>query len=363
MTTTIQAAVLPEPNAPLTVTEVVLPDVGPGQIRVRLAAAGVCHSDLSLANGTLRQPTPAVLGHEGSGTVVEVGHEVTSVAPGDRVLLNWAPACRDCWFCRNGEPYLCEHAADGTRQPYAELADGTPVYAGLGTAAFAEQTIVPADAVIPLPADVPLHLAAVLGCAVLTGVGAVLNSARVRPAESVCVIGLGGVGLSVVQGARLAGADPIIAVDVNAGKERLARALGATHFVVSTPDVSGEIRALTGGRGADHVFEVVGTAATIRQAWSLARRGGRATVVGVGSRDESVSFSALELFHFARTLTGCVYGSCDPHRDVPLLLDHTRAGALDLAGLVTEQIDLAAVPDAFADMLAGRGARSIVRFG
>ena len=363
MTVTVRAAVLTGSAAPLVVQDVVLPDPGLGQVRVRLAAAGVCHSDLSLANGTLKQPVPAVLGHEGSGTVETVGPDVDSVAPGDRVLLNWAPACRSCWFCQHGEPHLCEHAADGAAAPYAELTDGTPLYPGLGTATFAEQTVVPANALIPLPADVGLHQAAVLGCAVLTGVGAVLNSARVARGESVCVIGLGGVGLSVVQGARLAGADPIIAVDVSGDKETLARALGATDFLVSTPELSRAVRNLTGGRGVDHAFEVVGRASTIRQAWGLTRRGGRTTVVGVGGRDDQASFSALELFYFARTLTGCVFGSCDPAADVPRLLEHVRAGELDLAGLVTDEIDLADVPAAFGRMLAGQGGRSLIRFG
>lgn len=362
--TTVRAAVFPEAAAALDVREIVLPDPGPGDVRVRLAAAGVCHSDLSLANGTLRQPTPAVLGHEGSGTVVEVGGAVDPgvVRVGDRVLLNWAPACRSCWFCEHGEAHLCEHAADRAAVPYAELAGGTPLYAGLGTAAFAEQTIVPAGAVVRLPDDVPLHLAALLGCAVLTGVGAVLNTARVRAGESVCVLGLGGVGLSVLQGARLAGAGPIVASDVSAEKEPLARRFGATHFVPAGPDLAKEVRALAGGRGVDHAFEVVGTAGTIRQAWSLTRRGGRATVVGVGSGQDKVSFSPLELFFFARTLTGCVFGSCDPQRDVPLLLDRVRAGELDLDGLVSNEIGLGDVPAAFEQMTAGRGARSLVRF-
>lgn len=362
MAVTVRAAVLAKAGEPLEVTEVVLPDPGPGQVRVRLAAAGVCHSDLSLANGTLRQPVPAVLGHEGSGTIDAVGPEVTGLAPGDPVLLNWAPACRSCWFCEHGEPYLCEHAADGAGEPYAELADGSPLYAGLGTASFAEQTVLPAHAVLPLPADVPLHQAAVLGCAVLTGVGAVRNSAQVSAGESVCVLGLGGVGLSVVQGARLADADPIIAVDVSPGKEGLARALGATHFLLSAPDLGREVRRLTGGRGVDHAFEVVGRASIIRQAWGLTRRGGRTTVVGVGGRDDQAQFSALELFYFARTLTGCVFGSCDPATDVPWLLEDIRGGRLDLAGLVTDEIDLAGVPVAFDQMVAGRGGRSLVRF-
>lgn len=362
MTSTVRAAILTEAGTPLELSEIVLPDPGPGQVRVRMVATGVCHSDLSLANGMLHQPTPAVLGHEGAGRVAAVGPGVTRVAVGDPVLLNWSPACRTCWFCQHGEPYLCEHAADGGAAAYAALPDGTPLYAGLGTAAFAEETVVPERGVLPLPADVSLEEAAVLGCAVLTGVGAVLHTAHVTAGQSVLVIGLGGVGLSVVQGARLAGADPIIAVDVSEEKEELARKLGATHFRPPSPSLSKEVRALTGGIGADHAFEVVGKAATIRAAWSATRRGGHATVVGVGAKDDPVSFGALELWHFGRTLTSSVFGSCDPERDVPVLLDHVRRGSIDLGGLVTAEIGLVNVPAAFAAMTRGSGGRSVVRF-
>lgn len=359
----VAAAVLTETGAPLQVREVDLPDPGPTQVRVRLAAAGVCHSDLSLADGTLRQPLPAVLGHEGAGTVEAVGAQVRDVAPGDRVLLNWAPPCRACWFCTHGEPHLCEHALDAASSPYAALDNGSAVYPGLGTAAFAEATLVPSRAVVPLPADVPLEQAALLGCAVLTGVGAVLNTAGVRRGESVLVVGLGGVGLSAVQGARLAGAETVVAVDANPGKQELARRLGATEFLVAGEDVPARVRALTGGRGADHALECVGRAATIRQAWTATRRGGRTTVVGIGRRDDTTTFNALELFHFARTLTGCVYGSADPARDVPLLLEEVRAGRLDLGALVSDRIGLGGVAQAFDRMRAGEGARSLVIFG
>src|SRR5690606_26701039 len=246
--------------------------------------------------------------------------------------------------------------------PYAELADGTPVYAGLGTGAFAEATVVPAGAVVPLPDGVDPGAAALLGCAVLTGWGAVANSARVRAGESVAVVGLGGVGLAVLQAARLAGAGPVVAVDASPAKERLALELGASHFVPAGEKSAKEVRALTGGRGADHAFEVVGSSAAIRSAWGMTRRGGTTTVVGVGAKDDAVSFSALELFPFARTLRGCVYGSCDPARDVPVLAGHVRDGGIDLAGMVTDEIALDGLPDAFARMRGGRGGRSLIRF-
>ncbi|WP_017594870.1 alcohol dehydrogenase catalytic domain-containing protein [Nocardiopsis potens] len=362
MSTTVRAALFTAVGAPPRIERVSLPDPGPGQVLVRLSAAGVCHSDLSLSDGTLPQPLPAVLGHEGAGTVDAVGPGVEHVSPGDRVVLNWAPPCRSCWFCEQGEPYLCERSGEAALAPYAELADGTPVYAGLGTGAFAEATVVPARAVVPLPEGVDPGAAALLGCAVLTGWGAVANSARVRAGESVAVVGLGGVGLAVLQAARLAGAGPVVAVDASPAKERLALKLGASHFVPAGEKSAKEVRALTGGRGADHAFEVVGSSAAIRSAWAMTRRGGTTTVVGVGAKDDSVSFGALELFHFARTLRGCVYGSCDPERDVPVLAGHVRDGGIDLAGMVTDEIALDGLPDAFARMRGGRGGRSLIRF-
>src|SRR5215813_7397084 len=230
-----RAVVLTEIGAPMGVAEIDLPEPGPGQVRVRLAAAGVCHSDVSLSNGTLRQPAPAVLGHEGAGTIVAIGDGVSTVALGDRVVLNWSPACGACRFCERGEGYLCIHGADAAGTPYAKLADGTPLYAGLGTAAFAEETVVQAAGVLPLPDGVPLADAALLGCAVLTAYGAVTHAAGVRAGESVVVFGLGGVGMAVLQAARIAGAGQIIAVDVRPDKEDLARRLGATDFLVADP--------------------------------------------------------------------------------------------------------------------------------
>jgi S-(hydroxymethyl)glutathione dehydrogenase/alcohol dehydrogenase len=362
MSTTVKAAVFHEIGSPPEIRDLVLPDPGPGQVRVRIAAAGVCHSDLSLSNGTLAQKMPAVLGHEGTGTVEAVGEGVTGVMPGQQVILNWAPPCRECWFCRQGEPHLCEHALDGMLTPYAELTDGTPVYPGLGTGAFAEATVVPAHAVVPLPDGIDPAVAAVLGCAVITGWGAVNNSAAVRAGQSAVVMGLGGVGLSVLQAARLAGADPIIAVDVSPSKEDLARSLGATDFLVADETLTKRVRGLTEGRGADHVFEVVGSAKVVRAAWKAARRGGTITVVGLGRVDDEVTFNALELFHQARTLRGCVFGSSDPARDIPLLAERVRSGDLRLAAMITDEIPLEGVPEAFERMRQGKGGRSLVRF-
>ncbi|OEU89296.1 alcohol dehydrogenase [Streptomyces abyssalis] len=359
----VRAAVLSAVGTPLDVTGIDLPGPGPGQVRVRLAAAGVCHSDLSLSNGTLRQPVPAVLGHEGAGTVVAVGEGVEGHAPGDQVVLNWAPSCGECHFCGTlAEPWLCVNANAGTTVPYARTNAGEDIYPGLSSAAFAEETVVSSRCVLPLPAGVPLTDAALLGCAVLTGYGAVHHSARVRAGESVAVFGVGGVGLAVIQSARLAGAGEVIAVDVSPEKEELARGAGATGYLTASDTTAKEIRKLTGGFGADVAVECVGRAETIRTAWNSTRRGGRTTVVGVGGKEEQVRLSALEIFHFARTLSGCVYGNCDPARDLPVLAEHVRRGRLDLGALVTERIGLEDIPAAFDAMLAGRGGRALVVF-
>ncbi|MFB7736936.1 Zn-dependent alcohol dehydrogenase [Streptomyces sp. NPDC056112] len=358
----VRAAVLPAVGSPLEITGIELPEPGPGRVRVRLAAAGVCHSDLSLTNGTLRVPVPAVLGHEGAGTVVAVGEGVTRVAPGDTVVLNWAPSCGNCHACSLGEVWLCANAMNGAADVHARTADGTALHPGLNVAAFAEETVVAASCVLPLPDGVPVTDAALLGCAVLTGYGAVHHAAKVRPGETVAVFGVGGVGLATLQAARIAGAGRIVAVDVSPEKEELARRAGATDFLPATGDTPREIRALTGKQGVDAAVECVGRAVTIRAAWESTRRGGRTTVVGIGGKDEQVTFNALEIFHWGRTLTGCVYGNSDPARDLPVLAGHVRTGRLDLAALVTDRISLDDIPAAFENMLAGKGGRALVVF-
>jgi S-(hydroxymethyl)glutathione dehydrogenase/alcohol dehydrogenase len=359
----VRAAVLPAVGAPLEIAEIDLPDPGPGQVRIRLAAAGVCHSDLSLTNGTMRVPVPAVLGHEGAGTVVAVGEGVTHVSPGAPVILNWAPSCGTCHACTLGEVWLCANALNGAADVYAHRAsDGSDLHPGLNVAAFAEETVVSASCVLPLPDGIPLTDAALLGCAVLTGYGAIHHSAQVREGETVAVFGVGGVGLATLQSARIAGATTIVAVDVSPEKEELARAAGATDYVVASENTAREIRALTGKQGVDVAVECVGRAITIRTAWESTRRGGRTTVVGIGGKDQQVTFNALELFHWGRTLSGCVYGNSDPAKDVPVLAEHVRAGRLDLGALVTERIALDGIPGAFENMVAGKGGRALVVF-
>ncbi|MER7479809.1 Zn-dependent alcohol dehydrogenase [Streptomyces sp. NPDC126510] len=358
----VRAAVLPAVGSPLEITGIDLPEPGPGQVRVRLAAAGVCHSDLSLSDGTMRVPVPAVLGHEGAGTVVAVGEGVGHVSPGDGVVLNWAPSCGACHACSLGEVWLCANALKGAADVYARTTEGTDLHPGLNVAAFAEETVVSASCVLPVPDGVPLTDAALLGCAVLTGYGAVHHAARVLQGETVAVFGVGGVGLAALQAARIAGASKIVAVDVSAGKEELARTAGATDYVVASDTTAREIRGLTGKQGVDVAVECAGRAVSIRTAWDSTRRGGRTTVVGIGGKDQQVTFNALEIFHWGRTLSGCVYGNSDPAKDLPVLAEHIRAGRLDLSALVTERISLDGIPAAFENMLAGKGGRALVVF-
>ncbi|MCU1672308.1 MAG: alcohol dehydrogenase [Frankiales bacterium] len=355
----VRAAVLTETGAPLRVTDIDLPEPGPGQVRVKVAATGVCHSDLSLARGTLRQSVPAVLGHEAAGTVVSVGAGVDRCAPGDRVVLCWAPPCGQCWFCGQGEPWLCERSSDAAAAPYATY-EGTDLYPGLSTAGFAEETVVSERAVLPVPDGVPLEQAALVGCAVMTGVGAVLNTAKVQPGQSVLVVGLGGVGLSVVQGARLAEAGQVVVVDRSPEKLELARSMGATDVLEAGGELPKQVRALTEKRGVDHAFDCVGLAETIRASWGSTRRGGMTTIVGIGGKEQQVTFSALELFHFARTITGCVYGSTDPMTDIPKILGYAAQGRLDLGSLISSTIGLDDIDAAFAEMEKGVGARAVV---
>ncbi|MEK6439285.1 zinc-binding dehydrogenase [Pseudonocardia sp. T1-2H] len=357
----VRAAVLRAVGEPMAVETIRLRAVGPGDVRVRIEQTGVCHSDLSLARGVLAQPLPAVLGHEACGTVVEVGEQVSDVAPGQRVILLWITACGECFHCTHDEPHLCATGSSRAGEPYAVTGAGEPVYPGLTVGSFAEQTVVPRGAVVPVPDDIETADAALLGCAVTTGVGAVTSTAHVTADSSVLVIGLGGVGLSVIQGARLAGASTIIAVDRNTDKAAMATAAGATHFLPADDDTRKAVRGLTGKRGADFAFDCVGSARTIRDMWGMTRRGGSATVVGIGGKDDTVSFSALELFHFARTLRGCVAGSLDAAADMPRFFDWVRSGDLDLRQLVTGSGSLTDVDAALDELAAGRGIRTILR--
>ena len=359
----MRAVVLREAGQPTTVEELTLRPLARHEVRVRLRASGVCHSDLSLRNGAIPTRVPSTLGHEGAGVVAEVGEDVTSVSPGDHVVLTWNVPCRSCPHCLRGEAHLCLHGYDHAYgDPYAESATG-PVWPSMGAASFAEETLLPAAAVVPIDKAVPFDHAALLGCGVATGVGAVMNTAAVRPGDTVLVLGCGGVGLAAIQGARLAGAARIIAADRVAAQLPAAVANGATDTIdAGEADVAAAVRDLTGGAGADHGIEVVGKSATIRAAYDATRRGGRVTLVGSAAVADSVSFPALMLMTEGKRIQGSVYGASNPPRDIPVLADLAQRGRLDLEALVTRRIGIDDVEAAFTDMTDGRGARSVVCF-
>ena len=360
----MKAVVLREVGQPTAVEELALRPLAGHEVRVRLHASGVCHSDLSLRDGSIPPMLPSVLGHEGAGIVTEVGDDVTTVHPGQHVVLTWIVSCRSCPHCLRGETQLCVRAYDHAYgAPHAKSANG-PVWPGMGVGSLAEETLLPAAAVVPVDEALPLDHAALLGCGVATGVGAVIRTAAVRPGESVLVIGCGGVGLAAIQAARLSGAARIIAADRVAGQLPAAVANGATDTVdASAVDLTAAVHDLTGGAGADHGIEVVGKPATIRAAYDATRRGGKVTRVGAAGITDEATFPALSWMTDGKTIQGSVYGASDPPRDIPVLAELARRGQLDLEALVTRRIGIDDVEAAFTDMAAGRGARSVVCFG
>lgn len=357
-----RAAILRAIGEPLAVEEIALEPIAPDQVRVRIAASGVCHSDLSMANATLPASPPCVLGHEGAGVIEAVGSEVHHVQPGDHVVITWTAACGHCWFCRRGENHLCVNAiADSYAMPYATDAAGAALFTSMGVSSFATATNCLGRAVVPIDKSIPLDIAALVGCGVATGAGAAFNTAPVGHGASVAVIGLGGVGLAALMGAAVRGAADIIAVDTVAERREVAGSVGATHLVdPADGDAAKQIRAITGKRGADIVFEAAGRGATVEMAINATRRGGITCVVGASGPDERVEVSPYDLFMRAKTIVGCQYGSVVPARDFPLLLDLWRAGRMPLDRLVSKRAPLDEVNQAFDDMRAGSGIRTVL---
>lgn len=340
-----------------------------GEVLIKMAAAGVCHSDLHVMTGHLAGPIPVILGHEGSGVVAEAGPGVTSLKPGDQVIPLWRLSCGVCEYCSGGRPALC--AAGSQVRTTGRFLDGTTRFkldgmeikhfAGVST--FSEYSVIPEQAVLKIPQDFPLDRAALLGCGVITGVGAVFYAARVKPGSSVAVIGSGGVGINVIQGAAIAGAEKIIAVDLLPNKLEFARRFGATHTINAKETNPVEaIRALTGGRGVDYAFEVIGLPATIRQAFDSLSKRGMAIAVGVTPMTMEVSVPIMPLVFEERVLTGSVYGSSRPRIDIPMLINLYRAGKLKLDELLTARYPFSQINEAYEALERGEGLRSIVTF-
>ncbi|MEU9209345.1 alcohol dehydrogenase catalytic domain-containing protein [Streptomyces sp. NPDC048415] len=327
---------------------------GPGEVQVAISAAGLCHSDLSVVDGTIPFPVPVVLGHEGAGVVEAVGVGVTHVEPGDHVSLSTLANCGACAECDRGRPTMCRKAIGMPQQPFAR--GGRPLYQFAANSAFAERTVVKAVQAVRIPKGIPLTSAALIGCGVLTGVGAVLNRARVDRGETVLVIGTGGIGLNVIQGARIAGALTIVAVDSNPAKESVARQFGATHFLTSTEGVRDILPT-----GAHHAFECVGRVELIRQAIDSLDRHGQAVLLGVPPATAEASFLVASMY-LDKSILGCRYGSARPQRDIALYADLYREGHLLLDELVTATYPVEDFEKAAQDAEEGRVARAVLTF-
>ena len=364
-----KAAVCRAMNEPLTIEELDLEAPKSGEVRVKMGASGVCHSDLSLQNGTLFGMYPIVLGHEGAGVIDEVGEGVEGLAVGDHVVISWVPQCGECFYCKRGQGWLCEAAAAGLAS--GGLMDGTSRWSKDGeaimqmacTGTFSESAVIPAIGAVKVPNDIPLEIAALIGCGVLTGVGAALNTADIKPGDTVAVLGCGGVGLNVIQGAKIAGAERIIAIDMIENKLKMAEQFGATDLVnASEVDAVSKVMEIT-GQGADVAFEVIGLKQTIDQTINMTRRGGEAVLVGVPKMEVMLELPAFfSVVLMSKTIKGCWYGSSNVQTDVPKLIGLYKEGKLMLDELISRRIDLEDVNDAFRAMEAGEVARTVINY-
>jgi S-(hydroxymethyl)glutathione dehydrogenase/alcohol dehydrogenase len=354
-----------EVGMPLTIDDVQVAEPAPYEVLVDVAAAGLCHSDLRFLEGSFRHPLPTVLGHEVAGVVSAVGESVTETAPGDHMVASICVFCGRCVFCVRGKTHLCVDKMATRRskdQPSRLKTNNEPIAQFLDLSGFAEQMLVHESAVVRIDDDVPLDHAAVLGCGVATGLGVVFNTARIQPAQSVAVIGCGGVGLSAIQAARIAGASQIIAIDPVPAKLELARSLGATDgLAAGDPDLVAKVVALADGLGVDHVIEAVGRVETIEAGFSMTRRGGTTTVVGLVPEGSRVSIPTDELF-YERRLQGSVMGSNDFKVDVPRYIEMYRDGRLSLGEMITERIRLDQINEGFTAMATGENPRILIEF-
>ncbi len=356
-------AVVVQKQNEYSVTTVDLDPPKMGEVLVKMKATGVCHSDLSVINGTIPSPYPVVLGHEGAGIVEQVGEGVTNVKPGDHVVISFIPNCGDCFYCLHQEPYLCSGAKQDGNQ-----FDGTSRVSKNGQRLFvmsfvgimAEYAVVPAACVVTIDKSYDFKVAALVGCGVTTGVGAAIRTANVQPGSTVAVFGCGGVGLNVIQGARIAGAVQIIACDLSLEKMQMAKEFGATHVIDPGADMVKQVAALTNGIGVDYAFDVVGNSKVIEQCIKATRKNGTAVLVGVGRLDDRFSVNSAILPFTAKTIKGCMYGSANFKVDFPLYLSLYRAGKLDLERLITRTYSLDDAPQAFSDMEQGKNARGVI---
>ncbi|MER7847676.1 S-(hydroxymethyl)mycothiol dehydrogenase [Kitasatospora sp. NPDC096077] len=355
----VKAVIARAKGAPVEVTTIVVPDPGPGEAVVRIQACGVCHTDLHYREGGINDEFPFLLGHEAAGIVESVGEGVTEVEPGDFVVLNWRAVCGQCRACKRGRAQYCFNTHNAKQK--MTLLDGTELSPALGIGAFAEKTLVAAGQCTKVDPAAEPAVAGLLGCGVMAGLGAAINTGNVGRGDTVAVIGCGGVGGAAVMGSRLAGASRIIAVDIDDRKLETARTLGATHTVNSrTTDPVEAIRELTGGNGADVVVEAVGRPETYKQAFYARDLAGTVVLVGVPTPEMTLELPLLDVFGRGGALKSSWYGDCLPSRDFPMLIDLHLQGRLDLGAFVTETIELDAVEQAFERMHHGDVLRSVV---
>ena len=359
----MRAAVCREFGRPLSVEPVDLAEPRAGEVKVRIAACAICHSDLLFIAGAWGGQLPAVPGHEAAGVVEEVGVGVAQVAPGDQVVVTLLRSCGNCHFCTLGESQFCETKLPLDLRSPLSAPDGSPIRQGLRTGAFAEEVVVHASQVAVIPREVPLASAALLACGVITGVGAVLNTAAMRPGRHVATIGTGGVGLNCVQGAALGSAKINVAIDVSDRKLAAARTFGASHTInPGEVDARDAIRSLTGGRGADYVFVAAGSAAAIEQGATLVRRGGTLVVVGMTAEGVKVRLEALDFADNALRILGSKMGSVRLRVDIPILVDWYMHGRLKLDELITGRYPLDAINEAMASAASGGALRNVITF-
>ncbi|WP_326649627.1 Zn-dependent alcohol dehydrogenase [Streptomyces sp. NBC_01750] len=334
---------------------------GPGKVKIRVRATGLCHSDVSAMNGVLPQPAPFIPGHEGAGEIIDVGDGVSGLKQGDRVLLCWLPACGVCPACKRGQTQLCLAGFMNAGTPNFRRSGASPsdVFGFAGTGTFAEEVVVDAGCAVPIPDDVPFDIAALIGCGVTTGLGAAINTADVAAGSSVAVIGCGGVGISAIQGARLKGAARIVAVDPVASRREAALKFGATE-AVSPDELADAKQQLTAGEGFDYVFEVVGRSATARTAYETTRRGGTLCIVGAGATDDFLQLNMFELFFDEKRILPSMYGGGDVLTSYERAIALWRAGRIDLEGLITHRVRLAEINDALAQMRTGEALRTCI---
>ncbi|WP_370617711.1 zinc-binding dehydrogenase [Mumia qirimensis] len=355
----MRAAVLHQTgHESLDVREVATTSFGPGRVRIRLHRAGLCHSDVSAMNGVLQHPAPFVPGHEGAGEVLEIGDGVTHVAPGDRVIVCWMPPCDACSACRAGDGHLCRAGYRDLAVPNFTL-DGAPLPGMLGKGTFADEIVVAAYAAIPIPDDVPYDVAALIGCGVTTGIGAALNTAQVAAGSTVVVVGLGGVGISIVQGAKVAGASTILAVDPTPNRREWALKLGATE-AIAPEELAGATKRITGRRGFDYAFEAVGKPSTLRAAYDAARMGGTVCLVGAGSSTDLPDLTMAELVFNEKRLLPSFYGGTDVRRTYARIIDLWREGQIDLESMITHHVPLDGINEAIRQMHTGEALRTVI---